>query len=52
MGAQLYNQAKKFELPHLQDYVREGTSAVTSIGSYFSNMLDQSMSWKDAEKSM
>ena len=30
--------------------MREGTSAVTSIGSYFSNMLDQSMSWKDAEK--
>ena len=39
-----------FELPHLQNHVDEGTSAVTSIGSYFSNMLDQSMSWKDAEK--
>ena len=39
----------KFELPHLQDYVAEGTSAVSSIGDYFSNMLDQSMSWKDAE---
>ncbi len=44
-----YITKPKFELPHLQDYVREGTSAVTSIGSYFSNMLDQSMSWKDAE---
>ena len=40
----------KFELPHLQEYVKEGTNTVTSIGSYFSNMLDQSMSWKDAEK--
>ena len=39
-----------FELPHLQNHVDEGTSAVTSIGSYFSNMLDQTMSWKDAEQ--
>ena len=41
---------KKFELPHLQDYVSEGTDVFTSIGSYFSTMLDQSMNWKDAEK--
>ncbi|MGB0634345.1 MAG: alpha-hydroxy acid oxidase [Paracoccaceae bacterium] len=41
---------KKFELPHLKDYVDSGTNATTSIGSYFSTMLDQSMSWKDAEK--
>ena len=41
---------KKFELPHLKDYVESGTNATTSIGSYFSTMLDQSMSWKDAEK--
>ncbi len=40
----------KFELPHLQDHVKEGTSTATSIGNYFSTMLDQSMSWKDAEK--
>ncbi len=39
----------KFELPHLQDYVSEGTSALTSIGDYFTNMLDQDMTWKDAE---
>ena len=44
-----YVTSKKFELPHLQDYVGEGTNAVTSIGAYFTNMLDQSMSWKDAE---
>ncbi len=50
--AWLYNflTSSPFELPHLQDHVEEGTSAVTSIGSYFSNMLDQTMSWKDAEK--
>ncbi len=44
-----YLSKPKFELPHLQEYVAEGTSAVSSIGDYFSNMLDQSMSWKDAE---
>ena len=40
----------KFDLPHLKDYVKEGTSSTTSIGEYFSSMLDQNMSWKDAEK--
>ena len=45
-----YITSKKFELPHLQEYVSAGTSAMTSIGDYFSNMLDQSMNWKDAEE--
>ncbi len=40
----------KFELPHLQSYIKEGTSSTTSIGKYFSTMLDQNMNWKDAEK--
>ncbi len=40
----------KFELPHLQDYVAEGTSTMTSIGDYFTNMLDQDMTWADAER--
>jgi len=40
----------KFELPHLQDFVKEGTSTNSSIGNYFSTMLDQSMNWKDAEQ--
>ena len=44
-----YVTSPKFELPHLQDYVGAGTSAMTSIGDYFTNMLDQSMDWKDAE---
>jgi L-lactate dehydrogenase (cytochrome) len=39
----------QFELPHLQEYVQEGTNLAMSIGGYFSTMLDQSMSWKDAE---
>ena len=45
-----YVTRPKFELPHLKDHVSAGTSAVTSIGSYFSTMLDQSMNWTDAEK--
>ena len=45
-----YVTRPKFELPHLKDHVVAGTSAVTSIGEYFSEMLDQSMTWKDAEK--
>ena len=45
-----YLTHKKFDLPHLQEYVNEGTNVFTSIGSYFSTMLDQSMNWEDAEK--
>jgi L-lactate dehydrogenase (cytochrome) len=39
----------KFDLPHLSTHVKEGSNVATSIGSYFSRMLDQSMNWKDAE---
>ena len=41
---------EKFELPLLKDSVTELTNVSTSIGSYFSTMLDQSMNWHDAEK--
>ena len=41
---------EKFELPLLKDGVAELTNVSTSIGSYFSTMLDQSMNWDDAEK--
>ena len=37
-------------MPHLSNYVSEGTNLAVSIGDYFSTMLDQSMNWKDAEK--
>ena len=50
MWAINYLTKPKFELPQLQDHVSEGTNTATSIGSYFSSMLDQSMNWKDAEK--
>ena len=45
-----YLTKPKFELPHLQDYVGEGTNIAISIGEYFSTMLDQSVNWNDAEK--
>ena len=44
-----YLTKEKFSLPHLDKHVSEGTNIATSIGSYFSTMLDQSMNWKDAE---
>ncbi len=40
----------KFDMPHLSSHVSEGTNLATSVGNYFSTMLDQSMNWKDAEK--
>ncbi len=40
---------KKFDLPFLSEYVKEGTDVKVSISDYFSNMLDQNMNWKDAE---
>ncbi|PPR10371.1 MAG: putative L-lactate dehydrogenase [Alphaproteobacteria bacterium MarineAlpha11_Bin1] len=40
---------ERFDMPHLSDHVSEGINVATSVGNYFSNMLDQSMNWKDAE---
>ena len=40
----------KFDMPHLSGHVSAGTNLAVSVGEYFSTMLDQSMSWKDAEK--
>ncbi|MEM9850552.1 MAG: alpha-hydroxy acid oxidase, partial [Pseudomonadota bacterium] len=39
-----------FDMPHLSGHVSAGTNLAVSVGEYFSTMLDQSMSWKDAEK--
>ncbi|MEO0400650.1 MAG: alpha-hydroxy acid oxidase [Pseudomonadota bacterium] len=41
--------SEKFNLPHLSDYVPEGSNKSVSVGDYFTDMLDQSMNWKDAE---
>ncbi len=40
---------EKFDLPFLSEYVKEGTDIKVSVSDYFSNMLDQTMNWKDAE---
>jgi len=44
-----YYTHEKFELSQLKDYVKEGSNIAISVGEYLSTMLDQSMSWNDAE---
>ena len=39
---------KKFDLPFLSEFVKEGTDIRISVSDYFSNMLDQNMNWDDA----
>ncbi len=41
---------EKFDMPHLSTHVEAGTNIAVSVGQYFSDMLDQNMNWKDAEK--
>ncbi len=41
---------KNFDLPFLSNYVSEGTKFAVSVSEYFSTMLDQTMSWKNAEE--
>jgi L-lactate dehydrogenase (cytochrome) len=40
----------KFDMPHLAEASRGGGNTVSFVSHYFSNLLDQSMNWKDAEK--
>jgi L-lactate dehydrogenase (cytochrome) len=41
-----YLSHEKFRLPQLEDHV-DMSGGATSIGDYFTNMLDPSMSWRD-----
>ena len=41
---------KKFELPQLQNHVKQGTDITVSVGDYFNTMLDQNMNWKTIEE--
>ncbi|REG81310.1 alpha-hydroxy acid oxidase [Marinomonas pollencensis] len=41
-----YVTHEKFRLPQLDEHINMGSSA-TSIGDYFTNMLDPSMNWDD-----
>ena len=44
-----YFFGEAFELAELKDFVQQGSNVSVSIGGYFAKMLDQSMSWSDAE---
>ena len=44
-----YFTKPKWELSNLKDHISEGTKVMTTIGDYFTKMLDNSMSWKDVE---
>lgn len=41
---------KKFELPQLQDYIKEGTDVKVSISEYFTSLIDQNMDWNTIEQ--
>ena len=49
MWAWNFYTREKFNLPHLSGHVSAGTNLAVSVGEYFSSMLDQNMTWKDAE---
>ena len=50
MWAVNYFTHEKFDLPQLSKFVNVGTNIAISVGDYFTNMLDQTMNWKDAEE--
>ena len=50
MWAINYFTHEKFDLPQLSKFVNAGTNIAISVGDYFTNMLDQTMNWKDAEE--
>jgi L-lactate dehydrogenase (cytochrome) len=43
-----YFTSAPFELSELKDYIAEGSNVAISIGDYFSEMLDPTMTWDDA----
>jgi L-lactate dehydrogenase (cytochrome) len=45
-----YLLREKFSLPNLERHVAQGTNVATSIQSYFSTMLDQTMDWAAADR--
>ncbi|MDC1296471.1 alpha-hydroxy-acid oxidizing protein [Alphaproteobacteria bacterium] len=50
MWALNYFTHPKWELSNLKNHITEGTSVMTSIGDYFTKMLDNSLDWKGVEK--
>ena len=49
MWAFTYYTKPKWELPNFKDHIEAGTNVMTSIGDYFTKMLDNSLDWKDVE---
>jgi L-lactate dehydrogenase (cytochrome) len=45
-----YFTKPKWELSNLNKHVTEGTNLMTSVGDYFTKMLDSSLSWKKIEQ--
>ena len=45
-----YFTKPKWELSNLKNHIAAGTSVMTSIGDYFTQMLDNSLDWKGVEK--
>ena len=45
-----YFTKPKWELSNLKNHIDAGTNVMTSIGDYFTNMLDNSLDWKGVEK--
>ncbi len=50
MWALNYFTKPKWELSNLKDHIKEGTTVMTTIGDYFTKMLDNSLGWKDVEE--
>ena len=45
-----YFKKPKWELSNLKKHISEGTNVMTSVGDYFTKMLDTSLDWKGIEK--
>ncbi len=45
-----YFTKPKWELSNLKNHIEAGTSVMTSIGDYFTKMLDNSLDWKSVEE--
>ena len=45
-----YFTKPKWELSNLKNHIAAGTSVMTSISDYFTEMLDNSLDWKGVEK--
>ncbi len=45
-----YFTKPKWELSNLKNHINEGTNVMTTIGDYFTQMLDNSLDWKGVEE--